>query len=104
MPSPIDDMEPEEAPEWFWTLIERSEGDRERLRELATALSQEQLQQAFEYYRMLASWVAYDDIEEGPSGDRANWIVAQGKDEYFDIYKQRKQPPAPKRGRAGFGG
>jgi len=101
MPSPIDNMKPEDAPDWFWTLIERSEGDRERLQELATALSQDELKQAFEYYRMLASYMP-EDLDEDPAFDLANWIVAQGKDLYFGIYKGRTKTPQPTRSGRGL--
>jgi hypothetical protein len=106
MRSPIDDMEPEAAPSWFWSLIEHSEGDLERLRELATALTREQLEEAFAYYRMLASYVMTDELEEDRAFDLANWIVAQGKGLYFSIYEKRAKPPreAPTRRGAGSWG
>ena len=85
---------PEHTPDWFWTLIENARGDRDKLRQLAEGLSQEDLKDAFDVYMTLASFVMSEDEDEDRAGDLADWIVAQGKDFYFDVYKHEKKLPA----------
>ena len=84
---------PDETSSWFWTLIADAAGDRERLRDLAGRLSRRELHEAYEIYRQLASWVTSSEIDEDRAVDLANWIVAQGKDYYFDVYYERRTPP-----------
>lgn len=95
---------PEHTPDSFWTLIEDAQGDREKLRELATKLPQDDLKDAFDFFMTLASFVLRESDDEDRAGDLANWIVAQGKKLYFDVYKHGKPPPAnaPTRHGAGF--
>jgi len=52
----------------------------------------------------LASFVMHEDQDEDRAGDLANWIVAQGRDFYFDVYQHTKPPTpdAPTRHGAGF--
>jgi hypothetical protein len=96
--------EPDDAPDWFWELIEKSHGDRERFRELASELSLQQLRAAYDNYMDLASFVTRSDIDEDRATDLANWIVAQGKAYYFDVYEEMKPSPdeVPNTNGAGF--
>jgi hypothetical protein len=84
---------PEHAPDWFWTLIANARGDRETLHALASALSQADLEDAYDYYTSLASFVWEDSDDDDAAGDLANWTVAQGKQFYFDVYEERRPPP-----------
>ena len=95
---------PEHTPDWFWTIIENAQGDREKLGQLATALPKDDLKDAFDFFMTLASFVMHEDQDEDRAGDLANWIVAQGKQQYFAIYKHGQSPPsdAPTRHGAGF--
>lgn len=85
-------------------MLEKASGDREKLRVLAHALPEEDLKDAFDYYMSLASFVMTEELDEDPALDLANWIVAQGKGFYFDIYNHHYQPPpgAPTGHGAGF--
>lgn len=87
------DWVPDETPAWFWKLIADANGNLERFRGLAEKLSREQLHEAYDLYRGLASCVTSSDLDEDEAVDIANWIVSQGKDYYFDVYEEEKPMP-----------
>ena len=85
--------EPDEAPDWFWELIDGAHGDSDCLRELAIDLPLDNLRAAYDTYKDLASFVMRSDIDEDPAQDIANWGVSQGKRYYFDVYEEVKPSP-----------
>ncbi|HEX2570471.1 MAG TPA: hypothetical protein VH877_13015 [Polyangia bacterium] len=89
---------PEQTPDSFWELIEKAGRDRHKLRELLLPLSRGELYDFHVLFGRLASMLmgppyAAPDATEDAEEDIAEWVVAQGKDYYFDVYKNPEKTP-----------
>lgn len=90
-------------PEEFWRIIEDARQDPDRLRERLRGMNREELIDFAWTYEGLANELRSDiyldfvepDTSEDGLAELANWVVAQGRELYEEVWKDPEQlPPA----------
>lgn len=96
----MSDREPEEISDWFWTLIERSDGSRAKLSEVLSDLTKEDLirfAREFEEAAVELTGEPYTDYMKGQSDDDvedvARWIVSRGRETYRSVIERPELTP-----------
>jgi hypothetical protein len=93
---------PPDPPEWFWAAIEYANGSPSRFQTALSALTRDQLIQAYAYFRDLARIFTAEkyvkhmdpDISEDGSFDVGAWIVTKGRDYFRQTYADPSKVPA----------
>lgn len=92
-------MENIETSEWFWSIIGRADLNRDKLKEILTGFSKEEIIKFQEEF-VDASVELQDEpfidyMEESEDGveDIANWVVSNGKELYFQIMNNPEEIP-----------
>ncbi|GEN66333.1 MULTISPECIES: DUF4240 domain-containing protein [Chryseobacterium] len=92
-------MENIETSEWFWSIIGRADLNRDKLKEILTGFSKEEIIKFQEEF-VDASVELQDEpfidyMEESEDGveDIANWVVSNGKELYFQIMDNPEEIP-----------
>jgi len=92
---------PDEISEWFWNLLARASGSKEKLRDLLQNLSSEQLirfeDEFAEASAQLREEPFVDHLDEGATEDTeqdvANYVVSQGKRFFEDVWRSPSHIP-----------
>ena len=95
---------PDSIPDDFWQVIEEAGQDRLKFRELLEKMNRGQILRFCWTYEELANRIriepycrhASPDLSEDGMAELANWIVAQGKNYYRNIFEHAEQIPARK--------
>ncbi|MGE8526093.1 DUF4240 domain-containing protein [Chryseobacterium rhizosphaerae] len=92
-------MENIETSEWFWSIIGKADLNRDKLKEILTGFSKEEIIKFQEEF-VDASVELQDEpfidyMEESEDGveDIANWVVSNGKELYFQIMGNPEEIP-----------
>ncbi|MDR6528786.1 hypothetical protein J2787_004225 [Chryseobacterium rhizosphaerae] len=92
-------MENIETSEWFWSIIGKADLNRDKLKEILTGFSKEEIIKFQEEF-VDASVELQDEpfidyMEESEDGveDIANWVVSNGKELYFQIMDNPEEIP-----------
>jgi hypothetical protein len=93
-------MEEKDRSSWFWSIIEKAQGDERELRKLLEAMHREQI---IEFYRALIQAAAdlrcppYLDFLRGVSEDTiadiTEYVVSRGRQYYSDVTNQPQRIP-----------
>jgi hypothetical protein len=99
---------PDQIPEPFWQAIAAADGDRDQYLALLKQMNRTQLYDFHVFYDRAANYFtsppyADPNASEDDIFDMANWIVAQGKDYYFDILAHPEKTPRERPNRRGLG-
>jgi Protein of unknown function (DUF4240) len=99
---------PEQIPESFWQAIAAADGDRDQYLALLKKMNRTELCEFHVLYDRAANELTGPphmdaDASEDDVGDLANWIVAQGKDYYFDILAHPEKTPRTRTNDRGVG-
>lgn len=92
----------ESIPEEFWRIVEDARQDPDRLRERLKKMSRDELINFAWTYEALANELRTDiywdfvepDTSEDSLAELANWIVAQGRELYEEVWKDPAEMPA----------
>jgi len=93
---------PDEISDWFWSLIERAEGDPDSLRATLEDLSSEDLVRFEDEFQHAAAQIRarrfqpylHPDLSEDGAQDVANFVVSQGRAFYTDVWRDPSHIPA----------
>jgi len=93
--------DPSVAPDDFWDLVELGRRDRDRYRARLRELDGAALVRWYWTFDRLAGWLRdrpyTDHMDPELSGDGiddvAQWVVAQGRDAYFDVIAHPERVP-----------
>lgn len=88
--------------EWFWSLIERAQGDRGELTRALEQMTEEEISRFQDIFLDHAAelqdepYIDYIDPAESEDGieDIANWVVSQGPDTYRDVLDSPEHIPS----------
>ncbi len=100
---------PDSIPDDFWQIIEDAGQDRSKFRELLKTMNRGMMVRFFWTYEELANRIrterhwrhADPDLSEDGVAELANWVVAQGREYYRNIFEYPEQIPS-KKNDAGF--
>jgi hypothetical protein len=96
---PLKPWDPSKTPDWFWEILDQAQGDREKLKPLLMSLARARLVDFKVLYQRLMTAVRGTpymgpNLSEDDQDDFARWVVAKGRDYYFDVLKNpTKMPP-----------
>lgn len=99
---------PDQIPESFWQAIAAADGDRDQYLALLKKMDGTQLCEFYLLYDRAENYFTSPPYAD-PNGseddifDMAGWIVAQGKDYYFDILTHPEKTPRERPNRRGLG-
>jgi hypothetical protein len=85
----------------FWQVIERAEGDRDRLRAMLERMSEAEIIGFHDEFRRAAAelmdspWVEHvgPDVSEDTMLDVAEWVVSQGRGFYDEVLRHPERIP-----------